>query len=233
MASPMRERHANRRIRLLLAIFALVFAAMLARAAWLQGVQAAHLSALAKSQHEETQTIPAGRGTIFDRTGVQLALGEQTTTVFADPYLVRNARAIAVAAHDVFGVDPNTLLPELHEQEEQVRVREALRRPEDRRAVPEEGLPRRRVVPRGAADIPTGRRGRAGAWLCGDRRPRARWARAAVRPQARRPRRQADNRPRSDRANDRRDQLTARLARGRRLHDARPHDPGAGRKGAA
>ena len=64
MASPMREKHANRRIRLLLAIFALVFAAMLARAVWLQGVQAAHLSSLAKNQHEETQTIPAGRGTI-------------------------------------------------------------------------------------------------------------------------------------------------------------------------
>jgi cell division protein FtsI/penicillin-binding protein 2 len=113
MASPMREKHANRRIRLLLAIFALVFAAMFARAVWLQGVQAAHLSGLAKSQHEETQTIPAGRGTIFDRTGVQLALGEQMTTVYADPYLVRNARGIALAAHDILGVDPNTLLPQL------------------------------------------------------------------------------------------------------------------------
>jgi cell division protein FtsI/penicillin-binding protein 2 len=113
MASPMREKHANRRIRLLLAIFALVFAAMLARAAWLQGVQAAHLSGLAKSQHEETQTIPAGRGTIFDRTGVQLAIGEQKTTIYADPYLVRNARRIALAAHDILGVDANALLPEL------------------------------------------------------------------------------------------------------------------------
>jgi cell division protein FtsI/penicillin-binding protein 2 len=113
MASPMREKHANRRIRLLLAIFAVVFAAMLARAAWLQGVQAAHLSALAKSQHEETQSIPAGRGTIFDRTGVQLAIGEQKTTVYADPYLVRNARGIALAAHTIFGVDPNALLPQL------------------------------------------------------------------------------------------------------------------------
>jgi cell division protein FtsI/penicillin-binding protein 2 len=113
MASPMREKHANRRIRLLLAIFALVFAAMFARAVWLQGVQAAHLSGLAKSQHEETQTIPAGRGTIFDRTGVQLAIGEQMTTVYADPYLVRNARGIALAAHDILGVDPNTLLPQL------------------------------------------------------------------------------------------------------------------------
>ncbi len=76
MASPIREKHANRRIRLLLVVFTLVFAAMFARAVWLQGVQAAHLSGLARSQHEQTQTIPAGRGTIFDRTGVQLAIGD-------------------------------------------------------------------------------------------------------------------------------------------------------------
>ena len=85
MASPMREKHANRRIRLLLAIFAARLRRDARARGWLQGVQAAHLSALAKSQHEETQTIPAGRGTIFDRTGVQLAIGEQKTTVYADP----------------------------------------------------------------------------------------------------------------------------------------------------
>ena len=75
MAAPMREKHANRRIRLLLAIFVLVFGAMFARAVWLQGVAAAHLSGLAKSQHEETQTMPAGRGTIFDRAGEVVYVG--------------------------------------------------------------------------------------------------------------------------------------------------------------
>src|SRR5262249_40449203 len=38
---------------------------------------------------------------------------EQKTTVYADPALVQNPRAVALAAHDVFGVDPNTLLPQL------------------------------------------------------------------------------------------------------------------------
>jgi cell division protein FtsI/penicillin-binding protein 2 len=113
MASPMREKYANRRIRLLLAVFVLVFAAMLARAAWLQGVEAAHLSGLARSQHEEIQTIPAGRGTIFDRTGVELAIGEQKTTIYADPQRVRNARAVALAAHELLGVDGNVLYPQL------------------------------------------------------------------------------------------------------------------------
>jgi len=58
-------------------------------------------------------TIPAGRGTIFDRTGVQLAIGEQTTTVYADPRQVRAPRAVAVAAHELLGVDPNVLYPQL------------------------------------------------------------------------------------------------------------------------
>ena len=40
---------------------------------------------MAERQHHETVAIPAGRGTIFDDTGVQLAIGEQTETVYADP----------------------------------------------------------------------------------------------------------------------------------------------------
>src|SRR4029077_4653152 len=86
----MREKQANRRIRLLLVIFVLIFAATLARAVWLQGVRAASLSKLAEHQHREVVTIPADRGTIYDRTGVQLAIGEQMTTLYADPRQVTN-----------------------------------------------------------------------------------------------------------------------------------------------
>jgi cell division protein FtsI (penicillin-binding protein 3)/stage V sporulation protein D (sporulation-specific penicillin-binding protein) len=113
VASAIRDKQANRRIRLLLVLFTIAFLAMFARAFWLQGVEAAHLSGLAKSQHEETQTIPAGRGTIFDRTGVQLAIGTQRTTIFADPKLVHNARGIAAAAESMLGVPAKTLYPEL------------------------------------------------------------------------------------------------------------------------
>src|SRR5471030_2091815 len=101
----MQERPANRRIRLLLAIFVLVFAATLARAVWLQGVHAAALGRMAERQHHETVVIHGGRGTIFDRVGVQLAIGEQTTTVYADPRQLVDARAVAVAAHRILGVE--------------------------------------------------------------------------------------------------------------------------------
>ena len=107
------EKQANRRIRLLLGIFVLLFAATLARAGWLQAVKAAQYSHMAARQHEHTVTVPAVRGTIFDTTGVDLAIGEQTTTVFADPKQIRDARAVAVAAHRILGVDPNALYPQL------------------------------------------------------------------------------------------------------------------------
>jgi cell division protein FtsI (penicillin-binding protein 3)/stage V sporulation protein D (sporulation-specific penicillin-binding protein) len=68
---------------------------------------------MAERQHHETLVTPAGRGTIFDQTGVQLAIGEQTTTVYADPNQLVDARAVAVAAHKIFGVDSNTLYPQL------------------------------------------------------------------------------------------------------------------------
>jgi cell division protein FtsI (penicillin-binding protein 3) len=115
----MKEKQANRRIRLLLAVFALVFAVTFARAVWLQGVRAASLGKLAEHQHRETITVPAGRGTIYDRTGVELAIGEQMTTVYADPRQVRNPKDIALAAHRLFGVDANALYPELVDKHRQ------------------------------------------------------------------------------------------------------------------
>jgi cell division protein FtsI (penicillin-binding protein 3) len=115
----LRDRQANRRIRLLLVLFALAFAVMFGRAVWLQAVEASHLSTLAHTQHQSTQTIPAGRGTIFDRTGVELALGEQTTTIYADPQQVKSPRAIAIAAQKILGVDPNILYPELRNRKSQ------------------------------------------------------------------------------------------------------------------
>jgi cell division protein FtsI/penicillin-binding protein 2 len=109
----MKDKQANRRIRLLLAIFVLVFAGTLARAVWLQGVQASSLGKMAERQHHESIVIPAGRGTIYDAAGVQLAIGETTTTVYADPRQLTQPRAIAVAAQKYLGADANALYPQL------------------------------------------------------------------------------------------------------------------------
>jgi cell division protein FtsI (penicillin-binding protein 3) len=114
-----RDRQANRRIRLLLAIFVLLFAVVMARAVWLQGLHGSHYAQMAESQHRETQRTPAGRGTIFDRTGVQLAIGEQRTTVFADPQQIDKPLAVARAAHEILGADANALYPQLLDRKSQ------------------------------------------------------------------------------------------------------------------
>ena len=101
----------NRRLRLLLVFLIFAFGATFARVVWLQVIRAGPLSRMAARQHTDTVAIPAGRGTIFDHLGVQLALGEQATTVYADPRLVHNPRAVAVAAQRTLGVKANGLYP--------------------------------------------------------------------------------------------------------------------------
>jgi len=107
------SRIVNRRIRLLLALLALAFAGLFVRAAWLQGVRAQSLSRLGQTQHREEVTLPAPRGTIFDRTGVRVALGQSATTVFADPMQIRDPRAMVVAVGHALHIEPATLVPRL------------------------------------------------------------------------------------------------------------------------
>lgn len=101
----------NRRVRLLVAAFALCFAVVLVRAGWLQAVRAGDLDRLAASQHRETITIPARRGTILDRTGVELAIGERAITVYANPRQIEDPRAVAFEAGKALDIAPAKLVP--------------------------------------------------------------------------------------------------------------------------
>jgi cell division protein FtsI (penicillin-binding protein 3) len=101
----------NRRIRLLVGVFACIFAATFARAAWLQAVEAQGLNALATSQHRETHTVPARRGTIYDRTGSELAIGARAITVYANPKQVRDPRSVAEQVGAALEIDPAELYP--------------------------------------------------------------------------------------------------------------------------
>jgi cell division protein FtsI (penicillin-binding protein 3) len=90
-----------------------VFVLALGRAVWLQGVRAQSLGRLATRQQRELVTVPARRGTIFDRTGVPLAIGEQATTVYADPRQVRDPRTVAIASARALDLDPNDVYREI------------------------------------------------------------------------------------------------------------------------
>ncbi len=100
-------RGANRRVRVLLFVFTLVFVLILGRAAWLQSVRAQSLGKLASGQQQETVNLPAQRGTIFDRHGFQLAIGEQATTVYANPGEVTQPEIVARAAGRELGLNPD------------------------------------------------------------------------------------------------------------------------------
>jgi cell division protein FtsI (penicillin-binding protein 3) len=107
---------ANRRIRLVLVVFAFAFGAMFVRAAWLQGVRAGSYERLAAGQHRATIVDPAGRGTVFDRTGVQLAIGRQATTVYANPRQIRNPKSTAELVAHVLNLDPEKVQLELSDR---------------------------------------------------------------------------------------------------------------------
>jgi cell division protein FtsI/penicillin-binding protein 2 len=104
-------RAANRRIRLLILLFAVVFAVALARVGWLQTVRAQALDRLATNQHRETIDMPARRGTIYDRQGVELAIGERASTVYANPRQIEEPRLVALAAARDLGLDAGKLYP--------------------------------------------------------------------------------------------------------------------------
>ena len=95
----------NRRIRLLLAVFVVAFGVMFVRAAWLQSVRAQDLGKLAQSQHRATVVDPGGRGTIYDRQGIQLAIGRQATTVYANPRLIDDPEAVAAVVARTLRLD--------------------------------------------------------------------------------------------------------------------------------
>jgi len=107
------NRLVNRRIRLLLAVLTFAFGGLLLRATWLQGVRAESLARLGQTQHRESVALPASRGTIYDRAGVELGLGEPATTVYANPKQIVNPRAAAVAVERTLGLDADHIYPEL------------------------------------------------------------------------------------------------------------------------
>ncbi len=109
----MSPRLLNRRIRLLLVFFVIAFLGTFGRAVWLQAVQAQPLDRLARGQHHATIEVPAARGSILDRHGVELAIGKQAITVYANPRHVADPRATAMAVGRVLQIDAERLYPKL------------------------------------------------------------------------------------------------------------------------
>ena len=112
----MRERRANHRIRLLLLSFGLLFLVAIGRATYVQAAQHERFAKMATTQHRETIEIPAGRGTIYDRTGEPLAIGEQATTVYANPRNIVDAQRAAVVTGKALEMSADELYPILKDR---------------------------------------------------------------------------------------------------------------------
>jgi cell division protein FtsI (penicillin-binding protein 3) len=109
-------RLSNRRIRLLIALFGAVFAAALLRSAWLQAIQAPSLDRLAQGQQRETIVLPAHRGTIYDRMGNELAIGERAVTVYANPRHIQAPAAVAPIVARTLKLNESDVLAELSDR---------------------------------------------------------------------------------------------------------------------
>jgi cell division protein FtsI (penicillin-binding protein 3) len=107
----------EQRVGLLFAAFLLLFGVVLARAVWLQGVRGGELSANARSQQTESVIVPGTRGTIFDRKGRELAVSEESASVFATPYQVRDPAGTAKQLSALLDVPAEEIVESLADRE--------------------------------------------------------------------------------------------------------------------
>ena len=107
----------ERRIGLLFALFLLLLAAAGLRATWLGTVKAGELKKRALTQQVENLDVPARRGIISDRRGVELAVSEDAVTVFANPFLIKNPVRVAAKLAPILRLDQGELLEKLGDRE--------------------------------------------------------------------------------------------------------------------
>jgi cell division protein FtsI (penicillin-binding protein 3) len=100
----------QRRIGLLFALFLLLLTIAAVRALWLGTVQAGALRERALSQQTEDLVVPARRGTITDRHGLELAVSEDAVTVFANPFLIEDPVEVAAKLSPLIDRPPEELI---------------------------------------------------------------------------------------------------------------------------
>jgi cell division protein FtsI/penicillin-binding protein 2 len=108
----------ERRIGLLFALFLLLLGLATARATWIGTVKAGSLGDRAVQQQVEDLPVPARRGTIFDRNRMELAVSEDSVTVFAHPFLIDNPARVAARLASLLGVSEDDLLEKLSDRGE-------------------------------------------------------------------------------------------------------------------
>jgi cell division protein FtsI (penicillin-binding protein 3) len=103
----------ERRIGLLFALFLALLSVAAVRALWLGTVQAGSLQRAAATQQVDELQVPARRGTISDRHGVELAVSQPAVDVAVTPYLVKAPLKVAKQLAPIVGLTQAELLRKL------------------------------------------------------------------------------------------------------------------------
>ena len=103
----------ERRIGLLFAVFLGMLALAGLRAGWLGVVKADALRKAAATQQTAQVIVPARRGAITDRNGIELAVSQPATTVAVTPYLIKDPVKIAAKLAKPLRVPEDKLLRQL------------------------------------------------------------------------------------------------------------------------
>ncbi len=103
----------ERRIGLVFALFLLFLAGGALRSVWLGVVKADALTRAAATQQQASLDVPARRGSIVDREGLELAVSEPAGSIAATPYLIRDPLATARALSPILEVPEGELLEKL------------------------------------------------------------------------------------------------------------------------
>src|SRR3954463_3572603 len=101
------------RIGLLFAIFLVLLLVAGARATWLGGVRGPSLQRLASTQQVVELNVPARRGAISDRHGIELAVSEPADDVAATPYLIKDKLRVATRIAPLLGDTQDDVLRRL------------------------------------------------------------------------------------------------------------------------
>ena len=144
----------ERRIGLLFAVFLGMLALAGLRAGWLGVVKADALRKAAATQQTAQVIVPARRGAITDRNGIELAVSQPATTVAVTPYLVKDPVKVAAKLAKPLRVPEDKLLRQLTPPRHRLRLPRPprARDPRPPRRAHEDRGPR--VHPRGAPHLP-------------------------------------------------------------------------------
>ncbi len=104
------------RIGAIFGVFFLLLVLAAARALYLGTVRAPALRRAAETQQLSTETLPAQRGTITDRNGIDLAVSEPAQEISADPYLIREPLRASQQLAPLLGSTQARLLGKLSER---------------------------------------------------------------------------------------------------------------------